>query len=162
MGEPINLSAKSKKIFLTLQGLEELRTELNFLKKEKRAEIAGRLKEARELDDTDENAAYDAAMVDQDLVENRISELERILRDAKIIKTTVSDGTVVLGSTVTIQIKEKLDEFTIVGKMEANPMKKRISNESPIGIALLGNRIGDKVEVLTPVTRYSAKIIEIK
>lgn len=162
MGDKTGLNTRPKKIFLTLQGLEELRFELNFLKFHKRLEIAKRLQDARDLDDTEENAEYDAAMVDQELMENRIAELEQVLRDAKIIKSATSGGIVSLGSTVVIQIKDKLDQFTIVGKMEANPTKKKISNESPIGLALLGAKIGDKVEVATPITKYSAKVIEIK
>src|SRR4051794_12807853 len=122
MGESTNLSAKSKKIFLTPQGVEELRFELTFLKKHKRVEIAQRLQNAREQAGTEESSEFDSAMVEQELMENRISELERILREAKIIKSSASDNeSVILGSTVLVQIQDKLEEFTVVGKMEANP-----------------------------------------
>ncbi len=163
MGDLKKLNTKQKNIFLTPEGLQELRAELALLKTEKRLELARRLQDARDID-TEENAEYDAAMVEQELVENRIAELERILRGAKLISANIkAEGIVTIGSTVVVQMHAgKLDEFTIVGKMEANPAKKRVSDESPIGVALIGSKIGERVEVLTPVTSYKVKIIEIK
>lgn len=162
MGDP-KLHSKSKNVFLTSEGLKQLQSELDFLRKEKRKEIAKRLQEARDMA-IEENAEYDAAMVEQDLVEGRITELEKILRRAKLISSVVKKSDIVtLGSTVIVQIgPSKIDQFTIVGKMEANPAKKRISNESPIGLALVGAKIGDSCEVLTPNNSYKVKIIEIK
>lgn len=163
MGDQKKLNTKQKSVFLTPQGLTELRAELILLKTEKRLELSKRLQDARDMG-TEENAVYDAAMVEQDLLENRITELEKILREAKIISAGLTSGGIVtLGSTVIVQTGPgKLDEFTIVGKMEANPAKKRISDESPVGMALIGAKSGDRVEVLTPMTSYKVKIIEIK
>jgi transcription elongation factor GreA len=157
------VQTRTKSVFLTPDGVQELRAELEFLKKEKRIELAKRLQEARAMA-IEENSEYDSAMVEQELLESRIAELERILRDAKIINAGNKNTEIVaIGSTVIIQIGSgKVDEFTIVGKMEANPTKKKISNESPIGMALVGSKMGDSVEVLTPASTYKVKIIEIK
>ena len=154
---------KSKDYYLTQKGLENLRAELEFLKKDKRTELARRLQEAREFENTEENAEYDAAMQEQEVVESRIFELEKILHNAKVIQLkSVPGETVTIGSTVVMKFDGDLDEFTIVGRMEANPSKKKVSDESPIGKALIGARKGETIEIVTPSSKYSAKIIEIK
>ncbi len=153
----------SKTVYLTSKGLDDARSELIFLKKTKRAEIADRIQRAREFGDVAENSEYDAALEEQSLVENRVFELEKVLRDAKVIKKdSKSNEIVTIGSTVLVEMDGQLDEFTIVGRVEANPAKKRISNESPVGSALLGAKKGEEVEVATPIVRYKCKIIEIK
>jgi len=154
--------ASAKSEYLTSKGLSEARTELEHLKKVKRAEIAQRIQTAREYGDLTENSEYDAAMEEQALVENRISELEDILKSVKVISEKHEADFVVIGSTVKVEMDGEIDEFTIVGRVEADPSKKRISNESPLGEALLGTKKGEIVEVTTPIVRYKCKVLEIK
>jgi transcription elongation factor GreA len=152
-------------VYLTPQGLQDAKIELQFLKTTKRSQFASRLQNAREMDNPEENAEYDAAMTEQDMVENKISELERLIRMAKIIDHSAADKDIVtIGTTVRVEMiqNQEKDEFTLVGRTEANPVKKRISNESPLGAALLGAKIGETVQVQTPILSYSCKIIEIK
>lgn len=153
---------KSSKInFLTPKGLSEAKAELEFLVKNKREEIAEKIHQAREYGDLAENSEYDSAMEEQGLVENRISELESVLKHVKVISDNRSDEFIVLGSTVKIDMDGEIDEFKIVGRVEADPAKKRISNESPLGTALLGAKKGEVVEVATPIVRYKCKVLEI-
>ena len=155
-------SRVAENIYLTEAGLSEAKAELERLKKIKRAEIAERIHQAREYGDLTENSEYDTAMEDQALVENRIAELENILKSAKLITEEHTVDFVVIGSTVKIEMDDGIDEFTIVGRVEADPSKKRISNESPLGLALLGAKKGEEVEVTTPIVRYKCKVLEIK
>ncbi len=150
------------KVYLTSKGLEEAQLELNFLKTNKRAQVAERIQRAREFGDVVENAEYDAALDEQTLVENRIVYLENVLKNAKIITSEPRSGFVVIGSTVKVEMDGEVDVLTIVGKVEANPAKKKISNESPLGSALLGAKKGEVVEVATPIVRYKCKVLEIK
>lgn len=152
-----------KTTYLTAAGLDEVKNELNSLKKIKRVEIAERIQRARDFGDLAENAEYEAALDEQALVENRIEELEKVLRNAKVIKSPEKASDIVtIGSTVKIEMSGETDEFTIVGRVEANPAQKRISNESPVGSALLGAKVGEIVEVATPIVRYKYKVLEIK
>ena len=151
-----------KNTYLTQKGLSEAKIELEYLKKQKRAEIAQRIQQAREYGDLTENSEYDQAMDDQGMVENRIAELEIILKNPKVIEEKHNSDFVVIGSTVKIEMDDGIDEFTIVGRVEADPSKKRISNESPLGLALLGAKKGEAVEVATPIVRYKCKVLEIK
>ncbi len=151
-----------KNIYLTPTGLTEAKEELDYLKKTKRSEIAQRINQAREYGDLTENSEYDSAMEDQALMESRISVLENILKDAKIIVDHHDNDFVVIGSTVKIEMDDGIDEFTIVGRVEADPSKKRISNESPLGLSLLGAKKGEEVEVTTPIVKYKCKVLEIK
>lgn len=150
------------KVYLTSKGLEEARIELNFLKDTKRAQVAERIQRAREFGDVVENAEYDAALDEQTLVENRIAYLEDVVKNAKIISQSDQNDFVVIGSTVKLEMDGEIDELTIVGKIEANPSKKMISNESPLGAALLGAKKGEVVGVATPIVRYKCKVLEIK
>lgn len=152
----------SKNTYLTPQGLVDAKKELDFLKKTKRAEIADRINQARQYGDLAENAEYEVALEDQALIENRISTLEAILKNVKVIAEEHNSDFVVIGSTVKIEMDDGIDEFTIVGRVEADPAKKRISNESPLGMALLGAKKGEEVEVATPIVRYKCKVLEIK
>ena len=152
----------AQSVYFTSQGLKEAQTELNFLKNTKRAQIAERIQRAREFGDIAENAEYDAALDEQALVENRILYLEDVLKNAKVITEIIKSDFVVIGSTVTIDIDGTIDRFTIVGKVEADPAQKRISNESPLGLALLGSKAGEVVEVRAPIINYKCKILEIK
>ena len=151
-----------KNTYLTPKGLVEAKAELAFLKKNKRLEIAEKIHQARQYGDLTENSEYDSAMEDQALTENRISELENILKNFKVIAESQTTDFVVIGSTVKIDMDGEIDEFTIVGRVEADPSKKRISNESPLGIALLGAKKGEAVEVATPIVKYKCKVLEIK
>lgn len=151
-----------KSVYVTAQGLVEARLELSDLKKVKRSEIADRIQRAREFGDLAENSEYDAALEEHAIVEKRIAELEETLKDAKIIEGVSKSDFVVIGSTVVIEMDGEVDEFTIVGSMEADPSKKKISNESPVGSALLGAKVGESVEVTTPIVRYRCKVLEIK
>jgi transcription elongation factor GreA len=151
-----------KKIFVTSKGLEEAKDELDFLKVTRRVQVAQRLQNAREYGDLSENSEYDAALEEQTMLENRIAELDNLLKQAQVIKNAPLADFVVIGSTVTVEMDGEVDEFTIVGRLEADPSKKRISNESPVGAALLGAKIGETVEVATPIVRYKCKVLEIK
>lgn len=153
---------QDRKVYLTINGLADAKKELEYLRKDKRAEIAERIHQAREYGDVAENSEYDTAMEEQALVENRISELENILKRVKVIAAERTQDFVVIGSTVRIEMDEGIDEFTVVGRVEADPTKKRISNESPLGSALVGARAGEVVEVATPIVRYKCKVLEIK
>lgn len=152
----------TNKIYLTPAGLAEAKGELNFLRTQKRGEIAERIHQARQYGDLTENSEYDTAMDDQALIESRIAELEGILKNAKVIAEEHTDNFVVIGSTVKIDMDGEIDQFKIVGRVEADPAKKRISNESPLGTALLGAKKGEEVEVTTPIVRYKCKVLEIK
>lgn len=151
-----------KNVYLTSKGLSEAKEELEYLKRERRREIAEKIHQAREYGDLAENSEYDSAIAEQSLVESRISELEEILKGAKVISKQANNAFVVVGSTVKIEMDDGVDEFTIVGRVEADPAKKRISNESPLGQALLGAQKGEEVEVATPIVRYKCKVLEIK
>ncbi len=149
-----------KKLYrLTQEGVEELKIELNSLIA-KRVEIAEAIKTARELGDLAENAEYQAARVEQDRNETRISEIEGILQNVEIIKKPRGDSKVQLGSKVKLK-NGSSQEFQVVGTVEADPLSGKISDESPIGSALLGKKVGDFVEIKTSneVARY--KIVDI-
>jgi transcription elongation factor GreA len=150
--------------FLTKEGFQKLQDELDYLRKVKRQEVANRLHEAMEGGELIENAEYEAAKNEQAFVEGRIQELDILLASAKIIEDNgkrKSDG-VQLGSKVTIKEGNfEAETFTIVGVAEANPREGKISNESPIGKAILGHKIGDSVKVETPGGTYTVKILKI-
>ena len=153
---------KEKTIYLTKEGLEELQNELNYLKVEKRKEVVLALKEARALGDLSENAEYDSARDEQAALENRILELEDALEHAAIIKKT-SKNKVSVGTSVTIKYLEdgESEEYFIVGIKEADPFENKISNESPIAVAIMGKKVGDVVEVASPNGKYEVEITNI-
>lgn len=159
----IDRSAKIvKKIYLTPQGLEDTKSELEYLKNTKRSQVAERIQRARDFGDVIENAEYDAALEEQALVESRIIHLEEVLGNAQVINEKPANDFVVIGSTVKVEMDGEIDEFKIVGKIEANPSKKKISNESPLGATLLGAKAGEVIEVVTPIVRYKCKVLNIK
>lgn len=150
-----------KKIYrLTQEGLDELKQELKNLIGQ-RVHAAERIKQARELGDLSENAEYQTAREEQDRLEARISELDRILQNSQLIKKTKSDGHVRLGSRVGLKNSGKALQFLVVGTMEADPTHGKISDESPIGKALLGKKVGDKAELKTPSGTHIYKIAQI-
>lgn len=151
----------NKLFHLTKQGVDELQTELEELIAQ-RAIIADRIKTAREFGDLSENMEYSAARQDQERNENRISEIEHILKNVAVIKDPKSNGKVVLGSTVTLKTEDgKTKEFQVVGTVEADPLNGKISDESPIGRALIGKKEGEAVEIKTPVETALYKIADI-
>ncbi|MDP3015077.1 MAG: transcription elongation factor GreA [bacterium] len=147
---------------LTKEGLEELKKELESFKKEGRQEIAERLKRAKEYGDLSENSEYADAKESQTKLESRIFELEKIIRNAVLIKKSVYKDKVNIGSTIEVQKGSKMFKYTIVGSKEARPEANLISNESPLGKAFLGGKIGDKVEINTPNGEVDYKIIKIE
>ncbi len=153
----------NKKVYLTEQGLEELKQELRVLIEDKRPKNIQSIKEARSLGDLSENADYDAAKNEQAQIEGRIKTIEKMLENVEIIKE-VSKDKVGLGSTVSIKYvdDDDTDEYKIVGSQEADPFESRISNESPIAQALLNHKVGDIVTVESPNGSYEVEIIEIK
>lgn len=152
---------KENKFIMTADGFLEAEAELNELKNVRRPEIIQALKEAREQGDLSENADYDAARNEQSIIEAKIVELEYKLEHAEIIDN--KDKNVVnLGSVVTISFEDgELEEYKIVGSMEADPFDNKISNESPLGIALIKHKIGDVVAVESPNGGYNIKIEKI-
>lgn len=141
---------------LTDTGRKELEQELETLKS-RRGEIADKIADARGYGDLSENAEYDAAREEQGLVETRIAEIEDVLMNAESIKGGSSDK-VGLGSQVTLKSSEKEVTYTVVGPVEADPVAGKVSNESPIGQALMGKKLGDKVEITTPKATISYAI----
>lgn len=150
-------------VYLTQEGLDELKKELDNLINVKRPENIQAIKEARSLGDLSENAEYDAARNEQAQIEGRIKQLEKMLENVSII-SEVSKDKVGIGNTVTIKYvdDDEEDEYKIVGSQEADPFESRISNESPIAKALFDHKVGDVVTVESPNGSYEIEIIEIK
>ncbi|MEQ1849017.1 MAG: transcription elongation factor GreA [Candidatus Peribacteraceae bacterium] len=155
-------------VLITKEGLKKLQDELDYLKTTKRGEVAERLKEAISYGDLSENAEYEEAKNEQAFVEGRILELEKQVKHAKIItehstKTTKS-SVIDIGSVVTVKNlteDEESETYTIVGSMEADPINHKISNESPIGKALLGREKGDTVDVTAPAGKFKYEIVKV-
>ena len=150
------------KYYVTKERLEELKAELERLKKEERSEIAERLKRAKEYGDLSENSEYTAAKDEQARLESQIIELENIIRNSEIIKKISGKEIIQIGSTIEVKRKDKIFEYTIVGSQEANPESNLISNESPLGRAFLDKKAGDIVKIETPGGMVEYKIIKIK
>jgi transcription elongation factor GreA len=150
------------KSYLTKARLDELEQELTELKTKKRIEVAERLKRAKEFGDLSENSEYSEAKEEQAQVESRIFELDEILQNAAIIKKSSDKGEVTIGATVLTSKDGKEVRYQIVGSNEAKPEEGRISNESPIGQALLGKKVGDMAEVQTPGGKAAYKIVGIE
>jgi transcription elongation factor GreA len=152
--------------FLTKEGFQKLQEELDQLRTVKRQEVADRLHEAMEGGELIENAEYEAAKNEQAFVEGRIQELEMLLATARVIEEEEKnhrDGQVSVGSTVTIQEQGfETETYTIVGAAEANPREGKISNESPIGKAILNHDVGETVTVETPSGTYKVRIVGVK
>lgn len=154
-------------VLVTKKGLAKLNEELAYIKDVRRKEVAARLKEAISYGDLSENSEYEEAKNEQAFIEGRILELEKMISNAKIISDTKksTDATVQIGTTVTVQnITEKDDPetYTIVGSTEANPTENKISNESPIGAAILGRTKDDVIKIKVPAGIFEFKIIKIK
>jgi transcription elongation factor GreA len=151
----------NKQFRLTKDGITELQTELDALIAE-RGPIADRIKTAREFGDLAENAEYQSARQEQEKTENRISEIEHILHNVEVIKAPRGDSKVQLGSRVSLNSKDgKKKEFQVVGTVEADPLEGKISDESPLGKAVIGKKVGDEVEIVTPAETATYKVTEI-
>jgi len=144
---------------ITDEGKKELELELEELKS-RRGSIADKIAEARDFGDLSENAEYDSAREEQGLVESRIAEIEDILLNAELIKAGKSSK-VILGSKVELKTGKKTVTYTIVGPVEADPLEGKISNESPIGEALMGKKVGDAITITTPKGEISYEIVTI-
>ncbi len=150
------------KEYISKEKQKELQAELERLKTEERQKISKRIEEAKKFGDLSENAEYIEAKEAQEMNEKRIAELEALLKNAVVISKSRSTSEVGVGSTVEVEVSGKKRELTIVGSEEANPMEGKISNQSPIGSALLGKREGDVVDVYTPDGVVKYKILKIK
>ena len=151
-----------KKYDITQEGLEKLKAEYEQLISFSRKDVAEKIKRAREMGGTENNAEYEDAKNEQAFIEGRISSLENIILNARIIEGPHLPGVVELGDTVLIQNQDgKIDRYTIVGTAEANPVDGKISCESPVGKALLGKKKGAKVDVRTPAGIMKLQLIEV-
>ena len=154
-----------KDVILTPEGYENLKEEIEYLSNEKRREVADRIRVAREFGDIAENAEYDDAKNEQALLEHRIATLEERLRNARVItKKDVAKDVVSIGSKVKLRDidAKQTFEYRIVGSAEANPAENKLSNESPVGKAILGRKKGETVEVAAPRGALKFKILDIK
>ena len=153
-----------QEVILTREALKQLEDELENLRSVKRAEVKERLKEAIALGDLSENSEYDDAKNEQAFMEGRILELEKMIRNAKVIDEDAhQEGTVTVGSLVRVKDIEfdEINEYRLVGTVEADPMNNRISNESPVGRALLGRKKGEIVDVEVPAGIIKYEILEV-
>jgi transcription elongation factor GreA len=153
-----------KEVILTPEGLKNLEKELEYLRTIKRREVADRIKQAIEFGDITDNSEYEDAKNEQAFVEGRIATLEKMLRNARLIEGPDGDhDEVAVGSRVVLKDLDlgDVEEYTIVGSAEANPSKQRISNESPVGRAVLGKAVGSVVEVLVPAGTVKYQVLQI-
>lgn len=150
-----------KKIQLTQEGYEGLKAELKELIDIKKPALLVRLAKARAMGDLRENSEYTAAKEDQGVIEGRIRELEELIKRAEIITNDASDNSIQIGTSVIVEINGQKETYHIVGEFEADPMNKKLSQTSPIGKALIGKNVGDKVEVDVPVGKLKYTILEI-
>jgi transcription elongation factor GreA len=151
----------AKKIYLTAEGLAELKKEHEDLSKGRRPEVVKRLSEARDQGDLSENAEYHAAREELSFIDGRIDELEDLLKQVVLIKDT-QGSTIALGSKVTLKVKGKDEVYSVVGEWEADPREKKISHESPLGKALLGKQVGETVEVTAPAGKITYTVVTVK
>jgi transcription elongation factor GreA len=159
-GEPI-----VKEVLLTPEGYEKLKDEIEYLSTERRREVAERIKQAREFGDIAENSEYDDAKNEQAMLEHRIAQLEDRLRSARVIEAEeISTDVVAIGTRVRLRDIDANEtiEYFIVGSAEANPAEHKLSNESPVGKAIIGRKKGETVEVAAPRGSLKFKIMDIK
>jgi transcription elongation factor GreA len=154
-----------KEVILTPEGYKKLKQEIETLQTDRRREVAERIRVAREFGDIAENAEYDDAKNEQAMLEHKIAQLEERLLSARVItKREISKDTVSVGAKVTLRdiAARKSFEYHIVGSAEANPAENKVSNESPVGRAIMGKKVGETVEVAAPRGAIRYKIVEIK
>lgn len=150
-----------KKLLLSKETIEKLKQELNELTNVKRKDVIARIAKAREYGDLSENSEYDAAREEQSFTEGRILELQEILKDSQELAQPSNKDNVSIGSRVVVEIDGQRDEFHIVSSLEADPLAGKISNESPVGKALLGTKVGDTVTVSSTI-KATYKVVDIK
>jgi transcription elongation factor GreA len=153
----------NKKIYLTKEGIVQLKKEYEELSKVRRPEVLARVSQARDQGDLSENAEYVAARDELSFIDGRLDELEELLKQAILIRDTskTSSRIVRLGSKVTLHAKGKKQVFMVVGEWEADPMERKISHESPLGKALMGREVGEKIEVEAPAGRITYTIVSV-
>lgn len=151
-----------QKVLFTKSGLDELKREFDALVNVKRPEAVKRVAAAREQGDLSENSEYAAAREELTFIDGRIAELDDIVRNAQLIGNTHSKTTIDMGCRVTLHVDSRKDVYTIVGEWEANPMEKKISHSSPLGKALMGKKVGEKIEVEAPAGKLIYKILSIE
>ena len=149
-------------IQLTKEGYEKIQAEYKELIETKKPYAVDRLGKARSMGDLKENSEYGAAKDELAFIEGRIREIEQILETVEVINKANNNSIVELGNSVTVEIQGKTEQYQIVGEFEADPMNKKISSTSPIGLALIGKKVGNIVEVNIPAGKVQYKIIEIK
>lgn len=154
----------NKKIYLTKEGLAELKKEYEGLVNVKRPDVLARVTQARNMGDLSENAEYVASREELTFIDGRIDELEIILKQAVVIREGVktTNHAIKLGSTVTLHVDGKKEVFTVVGEWEADPTNKKISHESPLGKVLIGKKVGDKVQVEAPAGKITYSVVSVK
>jgi transcription elongation factor GreA len=157
----MNNNGLNNNILVTKDGLKHLQEEFNHLLNVKRPEAVNRLAAARSHGDLTENSEYTSAKQDLAFIDGRISELELVLHEAKVV-VSHSKKAVDVGCKVTLNLGRKKEEFTIVGEWEADPLLKKISHSSPLGKALLGKKVGESVEVEAPIGKINYKILHIE
>lgn len=155
--------SNTDEVYVTEQGLEEMKRELEFLQHEKRPAVIEALKEARALGDLSENAEYDAARSEQAEVEAKIASLSQMIENSVVI-TEAGTDVVSIGNTVKVEYVGEGDteSYTIVGRTEADPFENKISNESPIASAIMGLKVGEVAKVSSPNGEYEVKVLDIK
>jgi transcription elongation factor GreA len=151
----------SKKYLLTQEGLLKLNEELKHLINERRKEVIERIREAAAHGDLSENADYAQAREEQSFIEGRIQEIEDTIKNAEIITASHQHSTVTIGSTIKVKVSGKEKTYTIVGSNEANPLEGKISNESLVGRALLGKKVGEKISVQAPAGDMEYEVVTI-
>lgn len=157
----LNMDSR-KKVFVTKEGLEELKKEYQELVKEKRPAVIERVAQARAMGDLSENSEYHAAKEELSLIDGRIEELSEIMKNTAVIQEqAVGNKIVQLGSKVKVSVGKKHELFTLVGEWEADPKEKKISHESPLGKALIGKKEGEDFEVEAPAGKINYTVVEI-
>lgn len=151
-----------KEHYISKEGLDKLEEELVYLNKVKRKEVSARIKKALEEGDISESGEYSEAKEDQAFVEGKIAEIKEKIKNAVIIKKKKSSQSVDIGSTVTLECNKETIKYSIVGSAEVDPMKGKISNESPLGKAFIGKQVGEEVEVNTPGGSIKCKVLSIE
>ena len=160
----INVNMDTKSVYVTKDGLHELKSELEELSRIKRPEVLERVAQARSMGDLAENSEYTAAREELSLIDGRIEELGEIIKRANLIEENHKGdkkSLVQLGSVITLSVNGKKEQFSLVGEWEADPKAKKISHESPLGKALIGKSIGEKVEVEAPAGKVVYTIVSI-
>lgn len=153
----------NNQIVITPEGLEKLKSELKDLVDNKRPFAVERVAKAREMGDLSENAEYTAARDELTFIDGRISELEDLLLEVKTVATHKGkSGKIEVGCKITVEVKGKKDIYHLVGEWEANPLEKKISHASPLGVALIGKKAGDKVEVEVPAGKIVYSILSVE